>query len=139
MLASRMLLTSDSDPTCCLLPQPTAVQPCPADSHAVSPSHVQLGFADQPNCQAVSNGLYTPATQSAQVVCLMNAIIQKQRCLCLCGALCALLSIFFQAGDLCATCRSCCNYLTPQLRKFIDKLSRRKLTSWGNDGLLYTF
>ncbi|XP_070825272.1 rho guanine nucleotide exchange factor 25 isoform X1 [Chaetodon trifascialis] len=45
---------------------PTAVQPCPADSHTVSPSHVQLGFADQPNCQAVSNGLYAPTTQSAQ-------------------------------------------------------------------------
>ncbi|XP_059189938.1 rho guanine nucleotide exchange factor 25 isoform X1 [Centropristis striata] len=48
------------------LRDPTVVQPCPADSHTVSPSHVQLGFADQPNCQAVSNGLYTHATQSAQ-------------------------------------------------------------------------
>lgn len=55
-------------PTCCLLLQPAAVRQCPADSHTVSPSHVQLGFTDQPNCQAVSNGLYTPATQSAQVV-----------------------------------------------------------------------
>ncbi|XP_040910496.1 rho guanine nucleotide exchange factor 25 isoform X2 [Toxotes jaculatrix] len=44
----------------------TVVQPCPADSHTVSPSHVQLGFTDQPSCQAVSNGLYTPTTQSAQ-------------------------------------------------------------------------
>lgn len=52
---------------CCLHPQPTVVQPCPTDSHTVSPSHVQLGFTDQPNCQAVSNGLYAPATQSAQV------------------------------------------------------------------------
>ncbi|XP_051280075.1 rho guanine nucleotide exchange factor 25 isoform X2 [Dicentrarchus labrax] len=49
-----------------LLRDPTVVQPCPADSHTVSPSHVQLGFTDQPNCQAVSNGLYTPTTQSAQ-------------------------------------------------------------------------
>ncbi|XP_042347737.1 rho guanine nucleotide exchange factor 25 isoform X3 [Plectropomus leopardus] len=48
------------------LRDPTVVQPCPADSHTVSPSHVQLGFTDQPNCQAVSNGLYTPTTQSAQ-------------------------------------------------------------------------
>lgn len=46
--------------------QPTVVQLCAADSHTVSPSHVQLGFTDQPNCQAVSNGMYTP-TQSAQV------------------------------------------------------------------------
>ncbi|XP_035015353.1 rho guanine nucleotide exchange factor 25 isoform X3 [Hippoglossus stenolepis] len=45
---------------------PTVVQPCPADPHTVSLSHVQLGFTDQPNCQAVSNGLYTPTTQSAQ-------------------------------------------------------------------------
>ncbi|KAM4562580.1 rho guanine nucleotide exchange factor 25 isoform 2-T2 [Odontesthes bonariensis] len=44
----------------------TVVQPCPADSHNVSPSHIQLGFTDQPNYQAVSNGLYTPATQGAQ-------------------------------------------------------------------------
>ncbi|XP_061592137.1 rho guanine nucleotide exchange factor 25 isoform X2 [Cololabis saira] len=44
----------------------TVVQPCPADSHTVSPSHVQLGLTDQPNCQAVSNGLYSPATQGAQ-------------------------------------------------------------------------
>lgn len=57
-----------SDTTCCLLLQPTVVRPCPADSHTVSPSHVQLGFTDQPNCQAVSNGLHTPTTQSAQVV-----------------------------------------------------------------------
>ncbi|XP_075332860.1 rho guanine nucleotide exchange factor 25 isoform X3 [Odontesthes bonariensis] len=42
----------------------TVVQPCPADSHNVSPSHIQLGFTDQPNYQAVSNGLYTPATQA---------------------------------------------------------------------------
>ncbi|XP_033485104.1 rho guanine nucleotide exchange factor 25 isoform X1 [Epinephelus lanceolatus] len=48
------------------LRDPTVVQPCPADPHTVSPSHVQLGFTDQPNCQAVSNGLYTPTTQSAQ-------------------------------------------------------------------------
>ncbi|XP_017270686.1 rho guanine nucleotide exchange factor 25 isoform X3 [Kryptolebias marmoratus] len=39
------------------------VQPCPADSHTVSPSHVRLGFTDQPNCQAVSNGLYNPTSQ----------------------------------------------------------------------------
>ncbi|XP_074538370.1 rho guanine nucleotide exchange factor 25 isoform X2 [Halichoeres trimaculatus] len=45
---------------------PTVAQPCPADSHAVSPSHVQLGFTDRQNCQAVSNGLYTPTTQSSQ-------------------------------------------------------------------------
>ncbi|XP_060930739.1 rho guanine nucleotide exchange factor 25 [Limanda limanda] len=45
---------------------PTVVQPCPADPHTVSLSHVQLGFTDQPNCQTVSNGLYTPTTQSAQ-------------------------------------------------------------------------
>lgn len=51
----------------CLHLQPTVVQPCPADSHTVSPSHVQLGFTDRPNCQAVSNGLYTPTTQSSQV------------------------------------------------------------------------
>lgn len=55
-------------PACCLHLQPAVVQPCPADSHTVSPSHVQLGFTDQPNCQAVSNGLYTSTTQSAQVV-----------------------------------------------------------------------
>ncbi|XP_044067302.1 rho guanine nucleotide exchange factor 25 isoform X5 [Siniperca chuatsi] len=48
------------------LRDPTVVQPCPADSRTVSPSHVQLGFTDQPNCQAVSNGLYTHTTQSAQ-------------------------------------------------------------------------
>ncbi|XP_072222568.1 rho guanine nucleotide exchange factor 25 isoform X3 [Leuresthes tenuis] len=42
----------------------TVVQPCPADSHNVSPSHIRLGFTDQPNCQAVSNGLYTPTTQA---------------------------------------------------------------------------
>ncbi|KAG7228352.1 hypothetical protein INR49_009216, partial [Caranx melampygus] len=47
------------------LRDPAVVQLCPADSHTVSPSHVQLGFTDQPNCQAVSNGMYTP-TQSAQ-------------------------------------------------------------------------
>ncbi|XP_026188279.1 rho guanine nucleotide exchange factor 25 isoform X4 [Mastacembelus armatus] len=44
----------------------TVVQPCPAGAHNASPSHVQLGFTDQPNCQAVSNGLYTPTAQSAQ-------------------------------------------------------------------------
>uniref|UniRef100_A0A672YEX6 Rho guanine nucleotide exchange factor 25-like n=1 Tax=Sphaeramia orbicularis TaxID=375764 RepID=A0A672YEX6_9TELE len=49
------------------LREPTLVQPYPADSHTVSPSHVQLGFTDQPSYQAVSNGLYTPSTQSAQV------------------------------------------------------------------------
>ncbi|XP_044208536.1 rho guanine nucleotide exchange factor 25 isoform X2 [Thunnus albacares] len=48
------------------LRDPTVVQPCPADSHTVSPSHVQLAFTDQSNCQAVSNGLYTPTTQSTQ-------------------------------------------------------------------------
>ncbi|XP_063743002.1 rho guanine nucleotide exchange factor 25 isoform X2 [Eleginops maclovinus] len=48
------------------LREPTLVQPCPADSHTVSMSHVQLGFTDQPNCQAVSNGMYTPTPQSAQ-------------------------------------------------------------------------
>ncbi|KAM6929483.1 rho guanine nucleotide exchange factor 25 isoform 1-T1 [Lycodopsis pacificus] len=48
------------------LRDPTVVQPCPADSHTVYPSHVQLGFTDQQNCQAASNGLYTPTTQSAQ-------------------------------------------------------------------------
>ncbi|KAM7411926.1 hypothetical protein PAMA_021753 [Pampus argenteus] len=48
------------------LRDPTVVQLCPADSHTVSPSHVQLAFTDQPNCQAVSNGLYTPTPQSAQ-------------------------------------------------------------------------
>lgn len=52
----------------CLHLQPAVIQPCPADSHTLSPSHVQLAFTDQPNCQAVSNGLYTPSTQSAQVV-----------------------------------------------------------------------
>ncbi|KAM4737141.1 rho guanine nucleotide exchange factor 25 isoform 2-T2 [Anableps anableps] len=44
----------------------TVVQPCPADSHSASPSHVRLGLSDQPNCPAVSNGLYTPTTQGAQ-------------------------------------------------------------------------
>ncbi|XP_072222569.1 rho guanine nucleotide exchange factor 25 isoform X4 [Leuresthes tenuis] len=44
----------------------TVVQPCPADSHNVSPSHIRLGFTDQPNCQAVSNGLYTPTTQESR-------------------------------------------------------------------------
>ncbi|XP_034394263.1 rho guanine nucleotide exchange factor 25 isoform X1 [Cyclopterus lumpus] len=48
------------------LRDPTVVQPGPADSHTVSPSHVQLGFPDQANCQTVSNGLYRPTTQSAQ-------------------------------------------------------------------------
>ncbi|XP_015233449.1 PREDICTED: rho guanine nucleotide exchange factor 25-like isoform X2 [Cyprinodon variegatus] len=42
------------------------VQPCSADSHTASPSHVRLGLSDQPTCPAVSNGLYTPATQCAQ-------------------------------------------------------------------------
>ncbi|XP_029362811.1 rho guanine nucleotide exchange factor 25 isoform X3 [Echeneis naucrates] len=50
----------------CSLQDPPVVQLCPADSHTVSPSHIQLGFADQPNCEAVSNGLYTPTMQSAQ-------------------------------------------------------------------------
>lgn len=54
-------------PTCFPL-QPTVVQPCRADPCTVSPSHVQLGFTDQPNCPAVSNGLYTHTTQIAQVV-----------------------------------------------------------------------
>ncbi|XP_068608708.1 rho guanine nucleotide exchange factor 25 [Brachionichthys hirsutus] len=40
--------------------------PRPADSRTVSPSHVHLGFTDQPNCQAVSNGLCKPTKQSAQ-------------------------------------------------------------------------
>ncbi|KAF6724747.1 Rho guanine nucleotide exchange factor 25 [Oryzias melastigma] len=44
----------------------TEVQPCPTDPHAVSSSHIRLGFADQPNCQAVSNGLFTSTTQAAQ-------------------------------------------------------------------------
>lgn len=48
------------------LREPTMVQPCAADSHTVSLSHVQLGFTDQPSCHAVSNGLYNPNTQSAQ-------------------------------------------------------------------------
>ncbi|XP_026223802.1 rho guanine nucleotide exchange factor 25 isoform X1 [Anabas testudineus] len=48
------------------LRDPAVIQPYPADSHTTSPSHVQLGFTDQSNCQAVSNGLYTPTTQSAQ-------------------------------------------------------------------------
>ncbi|KAF7209828.1 rho guanine nucleotide exchange factor 25 isoform X1 [Nothobranchius furzeri] len=43
-----------------------AVQPCPADSHTVSPSHVRLGFTDQPNCPAVSNGLCNSTTQGPQ-------------------------------------------------------------------------
>ncbi|XP_040048843.1 rho guanine nucleotide exchange factor 25 isoform X2 [Gasterosteus aculeatus] len=48
------------------LQEPTVVQPCRADPCTVSPSHVQLGFTDQPNCPAVSNGLYTHTTQIAQ-------------------------------------------------------------------------
>ncbi|XP_078144559.1 rho guanine nucleotide exchange factor 25 isoform X1 [Centroberyx gerrardi] len=48
------------------LRDPTMVQPCPTDPQTVSPSHVQLAFTDQPNCQAVSNGLCTPTAQSAQ-------------------------------------------------------------------------
>lgn len=48
------------------LQEPTLVQPCAADSHSVSLSHVQLGFSDQSSVQAVSNGLYTPNSQSAQ-------------------------------------------------------------------------
>ncbi|KAM9856245.1 rho guanine nucleotide exchange factor 25 isoform 2-T2 [Aulostomus maculatus] len=48
------------------LRDPTLVQLCPADSHTVSPSHVQLALTEQPNCQAVSNGLYTPSTQITQ-------------------------------------------------------------------------
>uniref|UniRef100_A0A674MLT1 Rho guanine nucleotide exchange factor 25 n=1 Tax=Takifugu rubripes TaxID=31033 RepID=A0A674MLT1_TAKRU len=42
---------------------PAVAGPWPADSHGLSPSQVQLGFTDQ----AVSNGLYTPTAQSAQV------------------------------------------------------------------------
>lgn len=53
---------------CCLHLQPTVVQPYPADCHTASPLHVQLGFTDQSNYQAVSNGLYTPIAQSAQVM-----------------------------------------------------------------------
>ncbi|XP_028265363.1 rho guanine nucleotide exchange factor 25 isoform X3 [Parambassis ranga] len=48
------------------LRDPTVIQLCPADSHTVSPSHVQLGFSDHTGCQAVSNGLYNPNTPSAQ-------------------------------------------------------------------------
>lgn len=48
------------------LREPTLVQPCAADSHTVSLSHVQLGFTDQSSVQAVSNGLYTPNSQNAQ-------------------------------------------------------------------------
>ncbi|XP_040008963.1 rho guanine nucleotide exchange factor 25 isoform X2 [Xiphias gladius] len=48
------------------LRDPALVQPYPADSHTLSPSHVQLGLTDQPNCQAVSNGLCIPTTQSSQ-------------------------------------------------------------------------
>ncbi|XP_072306037.1 rho guanine nucleotide exchange factor 25 isoform X1 [Eucyclogobius newberryi] len=48
------------------LREPTLVQPCAADSHTVSLSHVQLGFTDQSSVQAVSNGLYTPNSQSTQ-------------------------------------------------------------------------
>lgn len=44
----------------------SAVQTCPADSHTASPSHVRLGFSEQPSCPAVSNGLYNPATQGPQ-------------------------------------------------------------------------
>ncbi|XP_054905801.1 rho guanine nucleotide exchange factor 25 isoform X1 [Poeciliopsis prolifica] len=44
----------------------TPVQPCPADSHSASPSHVRLCLSDQSNCPAVSNGLYTPAAEGAQ-------------------------------------------------------------------------
>ncbi|XP_011475387.2 rho guanine nucleotide exchange factor 25-like isoform X2 [Oryzias latipes] len=44
----------------------TEVQPCPADPHAVSSSHIRLGFTDQPNCQAVSNGLFSSTTQATQ-------------------------------------------------------------------------
>ncbi|XP_041859405.1 rho guanine nucleotide exchange factor 25 isoform X2 [Melanotaenia boesemani] len=50
----------------CSLGDATVVQPFPADSHTVSPSHVRLGFTDQSNCQTVSNGLYTPTPQGAQ-------------------------------------------------------------------------
>ncbi|XP_024915036.1 rho guanine nucleotide exchange factor 25 isoform X2 [Cynoglossus semilaevis] len=45
---------------------PTVVQPCPADTHTVSLSLVQLGFSNQPNCQAVSNGPFTATTQITQ-------------------------------------------------------------------------
>uniref|UniRef100_A0A8C5GUN2 Rho guanine nucleotide exchange factor 25-like n=1 Tax=Gouania willdenowi TaxID=441366 RepID=A0A8C5GUN2_GOUWI len=48
------------------LRDPTVVQLCPADSHTVSPLHVQLGFSEQSNCPAVSNGLYNPTTYSGQ-------------------------------------------------------------------------
>uniref|UniRef100_A0A3P9LYD8 Rho guanine nucleotide exchange factor 25 n=1 Tax=Oryzias latipes TaxID=8090 RepID=A0A3P9LYD8_ORYLA len=44
----------------------TEVQPCPADPHAVSSSHIRLGFTDQPSCQAVSNGLFSSNTQATQ-------------------------------------------------------------------------
>lgn len=72
------------------------VQPCPADSHTVSPSHVQLGFTDQPNCQAVSNGLYTPSTQSAQVV-YMHAF--RDRALCMAASMLHLTLHYF-AGKI---------------------------------------
>uniref|UniRef100_A0AAV2LYP7 Rho guanine nucleotide exchange factor 25 n=1 Tax=Knipowitschia caucasica TaxID=637954 RepID=A0AAV2LYP7_KNICA len=48
------------------LREPTLVQPCSADSHTVSLSHVQLGFNDQSSVQAVSNGLYSSSSQCAQ-------------------------------------------------------------------------
>ncbi|XP_029910768.1 rho guanine nucleotide exchange factor 25 isoform X2 [Myripristis murdjan] len=48
------------------LRDPTSVQPCPSDPQTVSPSHVQLAFSDQHNCQAVSNGLCSLPTQHTQ-------------------------------------------------------------------------
>uniref|UniRef100_A0A3Q3WA09 Rho guanine nucleotide exchange factor 25 n=1 Tax=Mola mola TaxID=94237 RepID=A0A3Q3WA09_MOLML len=63
------------------LQDPAVVRPCPADSHTVSPSHVQLGFTDQANCQAVSNGLYTPHTPSAQVK-HMHTFRDNAACMC---------------------------------------------------------
>ncbi|XP_034028292.1 rho guanine nucleotide exchange factor 25 [Thalassophryne amazonica] len=50
----------------CAVQDPTTVRQCTTDPRTVSPSHVQLAFSDQPNCGAVSNGLYTPTIQSAQ-------------------------------------------------------------------------
>ncbi|XP_061759355.1 rho guanine nucleotide exchange factor 25 isoform X4 [Nerophis ophidion] len=43
---------------------PALVQP--HTSSSVSPSHVQLTLSDQQSCPTVSNGLYTPPTQTSQ-------------------------------------------------------------------------
>ncbi|XP_061909082.1 rho guanine nucleotide exchange factor 25 isoform X2 [Entelurus aequoreus] len=47
-----------------LLQDPALVPPRTAGS--VSPSHVQLTLSDQQSCPTVSNGLYTPPTQTSQ-------------------------------------------------------------------------